>query len=182
MINKNKLFRQIHIYLSLFFLPMALLFSVTGIAYILGFDQDSGIKEQSYNIKDEVEKGEEKEFLLNFLKEKEIKLLRDEILKTKDGHFAMGGAHYSVSLEQKKDEVIITSSTRSFLGDIIMLHKDKAKWYFSVLSLSFGIVLLLLYFSGLMISLIAIKKDRKPQILSIILGFIVTAFLAYISL
>lgn len=45
MINKNKLFRQIHIYVSLFFLPCAVLFALTGIAYILGADQDTGLIE-----------------------------------------------------------------------------------------------------------------------------------------
>lgn len=183
MINKNKLFRQIHIYISLFFLPLALLFSITGIAYILGANQDTGIKEQTYTVKAKVEEGLEKDFILNFLKEKNLKLPSDEILKTKDGSFALGGVHYSVSLKKINDEELsITTSTRSFLGDMIMLHKDKAKWYFSILSIGFGLTLLMLYFSGLMITLIAIKKDRKPQILTVVLGFLVTMILAYMSL
>lgn len=50
MINKNKLFRQIHIYVSLFFLPCAVLFALTGIAYILGADQDTGLKVETYKL------------------------------------------------------------------------------------------------------------------------------------
>ncbi len=39
-----------------------------------------------------------------------------------------------------------------------MLHKDKGAWYFSVLSVGFGITLFMLYISGLMITLFANKK------------------------
>lgn len=38
--NRYKFFRQFHIYLSLFFLPVALLYSVSGLAYIFGANQD----------------------------------------------------------------------------------------------------------------------------------------------
>lgn len=42
--NKNKFFRQFHIYLSLFFLPCAFIFALTGIAYIFGINQDIGLE------------------------------------------------------------------------------------------------------------------------------------------
>lgn len=63
-----------------------------------------------------------------------------------------------------------------------MLHKDKGAWYFSVLSVGFGVSLFLLYISGLMITLFASKKDRKNQILVLIAGILITFILAYISL
>ncbi|MCH5337030.1 MAG: hypothetical protein J1D99_06430, partial [Campylobacter sp.] len=67
--NKNKLFRQIHIYLSLFFLPCAFIFALTGIVYIFGINQDVGLKEQSYILEEKIEKGKEIESLLSFLKQ-----------------------------------------------------------------------------------------------------------------
>lgn len=36
----TKQFRNIHIYLSLFFLPLALMYALSGILYIAGINQD----------------------------------------------------------------------------------------------------------------------------------------------
>ena len=47
----TKQFRNIHIYLSLFFLPIALMYAITGILYISGFNQDSGASKQTYKIR-----------------------------------------------------------------------------------------------------------------------------------
>ena len=63
-----------------------------------------------------------------------------------------------------------------------MLHKDKAAWYFSVLSVGFGVVLFLLYLSGLMITFFASKKDRAKQLTTFAIGLLVTILLAYLSL
>lgn len=182
MINKNKLFRQIHIYISLFFLPLALLYALTGIAYILGFDQDSGLKENTYNVNFEIQEGKEKELITNFLKENNIKLPKDEIMEAKDGDFVLGSAAYSVELHQNEGKFMLITKERSFLGNMIMLHKNKVAWYFSVLGIAFGLTLLTLYLSGIMITLVAIKKDRRNQILTILAGFIVTSIVAYLSL
>lgn len=182
MINKNKLFRQIHIYISLFFLPLALLYALTGIAYILGFDQDSGLKENTYSVNFEIQEGKEKELVTNFLKENNIKLPKDEIMEAKDGDFVLGSAAYSVELHQNEGKFMLITKERSFLGNMIMLHKNKVAWYFSVLGIAFGLTLLVLYLSGIMITLVAIKKDRRNQILTILAGFIVTSIVAYLSL
>lgn len=182
MINKNKLFRQIHIYISLFFLPLALLYALTGMAYILGFDQDSGLKENTYNVNFEIQEGKEKELVTNFLKENNIKLPKDEIMEAKDGDFALGSTAYSVELHQNEGKFMLITKERSFLGNMIMLHKNKVAWYFSVLGIAFGLTLLVLYLSGIMITLVAIKKDRRNQILTILAGFIVTSIVAYLSL
>lgn len=182
MINKNKLFRQIHIYISLFFLPLALLYALTGMAYILGFDQDSGLKENTYNVNFEIQEGKEKELVTNFLKENNIKLPKDEIMEAKDGDFVLGSAAYSVELHQNEGKFVLITKERSFLGNMIMLHKNKVAWYFSVLGIAFGLTLLTLYLSGIMITLVAIKKDRRNQILTILAGFIVTSIVAYLSL
>ena len=184
MINKNKLFRQAHIYVSLFFLPCALLFAITGIAYIFGLNQDAGLKQEKFVLSKNIQKGEEQSVLLEFLKENKLKIPSNTELKInkRDGSFEMGGTHYSVSLKNKGDIYEVSLKTRSFLGDMIMLHKDKAGWYFSVLSVGFGLCLLMLYFSGLMITLFASKKDRNKQYFVLGTGFLITILLAYLSL
>ncbi|TKX30556.1 hypothetical protein [Campylobacter estrildidarum] len=182
--SKNKLFRQIHIYLSLFFLPCALIFAITGIAYIFGFNQDIGLKEQSYKLIKHIEEGKEKEALIEYLIENNLTIPSNiNTIKNKHKGISIGGIHYSASIAQtSKDEYTITLKTRSLLGDMIMLHKNKGLWYFSVLSVGFGIVLFLLYISGLTITLFANKKDRKKQFLVLFLGFFITIILACLSL
>ena len=190
MINKNKLFRQIHIYISLFFLPCAVLFAFTGIAYIFGFNQDVGLKTQSYVLQKNIEAGKEREALLEFLKENNLKIPSNTELRVGKGKgtgnsanvMLMGGVHYSVEMKPKANQYEITLKTRSLLGDMIMLHKDKGAWYFSVLSVGFGVVLFLLYLSGLMITFFASKKDRNKQLMTLVVGFLVTIILAYSSL
>ena len=182
--NKNKFFRQIHIYISLFFLPLALMYAVTGIAYIFGINQDIGLKEQSFSVKKTLTLGKEKEELLALLKELKLKIPSNTKLKNdkKGKGMSMGGVHYSINIKQDNDQVMITTKERSLLGDMIMLHKDKGKWYFNVLSVGFGLALITLYISGLMITFVAIKKDRQKQLLTIAFAFVVTFILAYLSL
>ena len=93
----------------------------------------------------------------------------------------MGGIHYSVNAKQNGEDLLITATTRSLLGDIILLHKDKGEWYFSILAVGFGVSLMLLYLSGLMITLFASKKDRKSQLAVLTLGVLACVVLGYMS-
>lgn len=183
-INKNKIFRQVHIYLSLFFLPCAFIFALTGMAYIFGFNQDTGLKKESFILNKPIEAGNERQALLDFLKEKGLKIpFNTEPIKTRDKGLTIGSAHYGVNIAlNEENQYIITTKTRSLLGDMIMLHKDKGAWYFNILSIGFGITLFLLYISGLIITFFASKKDRGMQFGTFFLGLIITLILAYCSL
>lgn len=182
--NKNKFFRKFHIYLSLFFLPVALLYAVSGLAYVFGANQDIFSTKISYKTDLILEKGQEQNEILKFLKENNIKIPSNTTIKAdkKQGGFIMGTASYSVNAKQTNNEVVITTTKRSFLGNIIMLHKDKAGWYFKILSIGFGFSLILFYISGLMITLFANKKERKEQILVLAFGFVICLILGYLSL
>lgn len=185
MINKNKLFRNIHIYVSLFFLPVALLYAISGVAYIFGANQDTLATKTTHTVSGvSLEKGQEEQALLEILKAQGIKIPANTKVKAdrKQGGFTMGGAHYSVNAKQNAEELVLATTTRSLLGDIIMLHKDKGEWYFSVLAVGFGAALILLYLSGLMITLFASKKDRQAQLAVLALGIFACILLAYLSL
>ena len=184
MVYKNKLFRQIHIYLSLFFLPCAFLFALTGIAYILDFNQDVGLKIEQYKLSKIIENGKEREALLEYLQENGLKIPSNKnIIKSKDKGITIGGIHYTANIVQSSaNEYTITLKTRSLLGDMIMLHKNKGAWYFSILSVAFSVALFVLYISGLMITLFASKKDRNKQFIVLGIGLFVTLLLAYFSL
>ncbi|MBF7045987.1 hypothetical protein IY974_05360 [Campylobacter volucris] len=183
--NKNKIFRQIHIYISLFFLPLAFLYAITGFSFLAGIDGDVGSKIQEYKVQAVIQKGAEAEFLIDFLKQNNLALpssLEPKFNKKNHNIIEIGKLHYSVSIEKiNENEYKISTKTRSLLGDMILLHKDKGMWYFSILGLAFALAMIILYFSGLLITLVAIRKDRGKQITVLILGFIVTLTIAYFS-
>ena len=178
-----KNFRNIHIYLSLFFLPLALMYALTGIVYICGFNQDIGATKQTYTLTQNIEKGKEVDAITEFLKNNHLAIPSNLTpKKNRNGGVEIGGVHYSVSLAQASDSTYsLTTLKRSILGDMIMLHKAKAMWYFNILAVGFGITLVLLYVSGLMITLFNIKKNRKSQYVTLALGFIVTLILGILS-
>lgn len=70
----TKLSRLIHIYISLFFLPMALLFAISGALFIFGFDSEIGAKYQTYTLEKEIAKGQEANAMLEYLKQNNITL------------------------------------------------------------------------------------------------------------
>ncbi|MCR6594689.1 hypothetical protein CINS5438_05935 [Campylobacter insulaenigrae] len=47
---------------------------------------------------------------------------------------------------------------------MISLHKNKGMWYFSILGLAFASAMIMLYISGILITLVAIRKDRKNKL------------------
>lgn len=62
-----KLSRNLHIYLSLFFLPMALLYALTGIFFICGIDADFNASYQHYKLENiNIKKGKNLLQYLNF--------------------------------------------------------------------------------------------------------------------
>ena len=182
--NKTEFFRSAHIYVILLFLPVALLYAISGVAYIFGAKEDILATKIEYEANATLVKGQEQALLLEILNEKGIEIPANTKVRNdrKQGGVSMGGIHYSINAKQQSaDTLIITATTRSLLGDIILLHKDKGGWYFSVLAVGFGIALALLYLSGLMITLFASKKDRTPQLIVLTLGIVACVVLGYLS-
>ncbi|AJC91275.1 membrane protein [Campylobacter subantarcticus] len=182
--NKNKLFRQIHIYISLFFLPLAFLYALTGFAYLAGFNGESGAKVQNYKVQAIIQEGAEAEFLIDFLQKNNLKLplSLEPKLNKKNGAIELGIINYTASiLKISENNYKITTKTRSLLGNMVLLHKDKGMWYFSVLGLAFALAMIILYISGLLITIITIHKDRGKQIAVLSAGFIITLIIAYLS-
>lgn len=177
----GKIFRTIHINLSLFFLPLALLYAVTGAFYLSGFNQDSGAKVWRFSSpvipKNEIPNAINQWLLANDLKPME----QTELKKGKNNTLVMGSASYSANIRSDKDELKVEIVKRSFLGNLIMLHKGKAKWYFDVLAYSFAFSMLVFYFSGLVMTKFCNK--RRGQAFSVlILGFLVASIVGYLSL
>lgn len=170
--------RKFHIYASVFFLPMAVIFVITGITYIFGFNQNIGASKQKWVLDKVVPKENQLDFLIGFMKENNIVFPDDIDARAYRGALLIGTAKYDITLEVKEKKTTIETTKRTLLGTMIMLHKSKGKWYFNALSVVFGIFLILLYMSGL---IMAYKNTFKKVGLSFIAGLITTIFLAYIS-
>lgn len=177
----KKFSRDFHIYVSVFLLPMALLFAITGIVYILGINQNFGASKEKWVIQKSIPQDEQFDFLIDFMKKQNIAFPDDINPKNFRGALMIGSAKYSVIINSQNDKTTIESTKRSFLGNMIMLHKAKAKWYFDILSIAFGVALVLFYLSGIIMTAFC-KHNRKEIIITFFLGLIITAVLAYISL
>lgn len=178
---KKSLFRKIHIYASVFFLPMALLFSLTGVLYICGINQDYNLKQQQYEIIQKEPVEDLQKFIINFLAENKIPLPSNTDIKKGKRGTMMGSAKYFINIEQKKNQIIIQTNKRSFYGNLMMLHKSKVGKAFQIFSIIFGIALLIFYFSGFIITSWC-KQHRKESFIFLILGVLITSILGYISL
>ncbi|WP_095333849.1 PepSY domain-containing protein [Helicobacter sp. 11S02596-1] len=177
----KKISHQFHIYVSIFLLPMALLFAITGIVYIFGLNQDFGAKKQKWVVEEVIPQEKQFDFLIDFLLKHHIKLPSDMNPRDYRGALLVGSAKYAITLEVKNNQTIIQSVQRGLLGNMIMLHKAKAKWYFDILSVAFGISLVLFYISGVVMTAFC-KNKRKEMALCFLAGLALTIFLGYLSL
>ena len=69
----KKIFRKIHLYMALFTIPVGIMIALTGALYVLGADQDTGAKINTYTVNQIIPKGEEIEFLKQWTKENNVK-------------------------------------------------------------------------------------------------------------
>ena len=179
----SDLFRKIHIYVSLFFLPMALIYALTGALNIFGFTQDSGAKITKLEIESAMpkEKAELRDFVIKNLEERGVEVPGDTEIKQSKRGVSMGGIKYNVrisSIDENRTSIDITD--RGLFGSLLLLHKAKGGYYFDILAVSFSIALIMLYFSGLFITAFC-KNRRAISFGTVAIGAITTAVLAYMS-
>lgn len=255
----KKYFHKIHSYVSLFFLPAALLYALTGALYIFGIDEKSGSETATYRATAPkmLEKDEMGAFLLDFLRQNDLQIPRDTALREGKGGGArggviMGGIAYSVSIRALESGDFeksafgknisgggessgggasvgahsesgvggggahsenalgsgessaaifgknangggtfsgggvsggayeITTTKRGIWGVLVLLHKAKGGAAFNALAVGFSVALVVLYFSGLVITSFC-RPMRKNALLVLAAGLFATIFLGYLS-
>lgn len=173
----TKLSRLIHIYISLFFLPMALLFAISGALFIFGFDSEIGAKYQTYTIEKEIAKGQEANAMLEYLGQNNIALPKNQSADNKDDSVlaSLGTLYYSAFIKEISPNVYeITTQNRSFLGILMGLHEAKDNSIFDILIIGFALTLFVLYITGVIITLLVMSKSkRKSQYIAIGAGLFV---------
>ncbi len=171
--------RKFHAYSAMFFLPMAILFALTGILYICGIREDFMVKKQDFIIKLDKKPENLQNFILDFLKQNELKIPSNITLKRFKGDMqVMGSASYAVLIKTIDNGLSLQTLERSIIGQMILLHKAKVGQIFVVFSVIFSIFLLLSYFSGIVI---LAKKYQKTSIAFFIFGFVITLIAAVAS-
>ncbi|GMB95869.1 PepSY domain-containing protein [Helicobacter sp. NHP22-001] len=167
---------KFHALTSVFFLPFALLFVLSGVAFLLGVNANSGAKIKKWH----VEKGTkgDLEFLLKFLKAQKIALPSKLEPRTHKEDLIIGTPAYEIAFNPKKGEVV--SIKRSLLGVLMQVHKGHAGVALKAFGVIFGVFLCFFYVSGL---LMGFKRKNTASILSaFLLGVIVLGVLLALAL
>lgn len=171
---------KIHLYLSLFFLPAALIYAITGSLYLFNIREESNATIHEIKI-EQLPKGQERETILSILKANNLKIPKDTTLKIMRGSPTMGSIRYSVMVVKDKDGYILRTVERSLYGILLLMHKGKGGFYFDIIAVSFSISLILFYVSGLIITSFC-KKKRKPASFAFLIGLIVTSVMILLSI
>ncbi|WP_104759326.1 hypothetical protein [Helicobacter bizzozeronii] len=166
-----------HAYASVFFLPMVLLFVVSGGAYYLGFNSNTGAQISKWSVP-AVATQQELDFLITFLKDKQALPPKIEPKKLK-GALIIGTPAYEASLVTKGEKSEITLTKRSFLGVIMQVHKGRANRALLIFAGIFAVFLCLLYVSGLSMG---IRRKTKGLMGAFLLGTGVLGLLLWSAL
>lgn len=184
---QKKHWMKIHTYLSLFFLPMCLIYVLTGVGYIFDLKDSAGAKTQSVALVGELNEGDLGDLkvvesaILTTLKESNLKIPSNTALRAQKGNLTMGGIKYSVTLQKGKDgRFEVKTMERSIYGVLVLMHKAKGAAHFNALAICFAISLTLFYLSGLIVTSFC-KKNRKSAFATLGVGFAVTAMAVFLS-
>ena len=182
---QKKHWMKIHTYLSLFFLPMCLIYVLTGVGYIFDLKDSAGAKTQNLALVGELNDLSDLKLaesaIINTLKENNLKIPSNTALREQKGNLTMGGIKYSVTLQKAKDGAFeVKTMERSIYGTLVLMHKAKGAAYFNTLAICFAISLTLFYLSGLIMTSFC-KKNRRNAFATLGAGFAITAIAIFLS-
>ncbi|GAD17988.1 hypothetical protein [Helicobacter fennelliae] len=186
----KKTWMQIHTYLSLFFLPAALIYAITGALYIFEIRQNSGAQTWKFELESMPQKGKEQEVILQILKNNNLKIPSNTEVRNFKGGISMGNVKYSAFISKDPSgKVIMNVIDRNLYGVLMMMHKSGGTKFelggfrfsfFDFIVVGFGVSLLLFYLSGLFVTSFC-KKNRLSAFGTLGVGFIITALAIYWS-
>ena len=187
--NFMKLWRDIHAYLAMFFLPVALLFAITGFLYICGATGNLNTKKHDVTLSVPIPKPfaqnieAQKQVMIEFAKANGIPIPAGEASKGRTG-VILGkstGYHFVLIPDQTKDTAVLQVNDPGLHYKMVMLHKAKCGLGFKVLGVGFGIAMVILYISGIYL-LWKNKSLRRKLLISGLIGLVVTILLGVLSL
>ena len=173
---------KIHTYLSLFFLPMCLIYVLTGIGYIFDFKDTAGAKIYEFTLPNAPQKGEEANAMIEVLRANNLKIPSNTEITIQRGSPTMGSVSYGVSIEsdRKSGALKVRVVDRSLYGILVLMHKAKGAVYFNAVAICFALSLAIFYLSGLIMTSFC-KNKRKSAGIAFGAGFVITAIAIYLS-
>ncbi len=175
-----------HAYISCFFLPLALLFTFTGVLYLLDVKGGASSYDE-YIIQTEkhfpLKEIDAEVFALAFIKKHNIEIINGEKLPdnyyTHDDDQGWWDFHQQITLSPLKEDssVKVIVEYNDLWRQFVYIHKGIAGDIFYVLSILFGISLFFSLLSGSIVALV-MPKLKKNASLSMLAGFVIL-ILAY---
>lgn len=158
-------------------MPLALLYALTGSLYLAGIYGDVGLKTYEEPMSKELTQGELVDFALDFMQKNKIKF-RNTNVRISHGRLVIGiMANYAI-ITQTNEKIKIEVYEGDFLRYLMMLHFGAGRWYFDVLGVAFGIVLMVFYFTG--VWMVKNHSRRKTGLwISFCLGLFVIILVGY---
>ncbi len=178
----RQIWMKIHVYLSLFFLPAAFIYALTGALYLFGIRENFGANIHDFQI-DSVTKGKEKELILDILEKNGLKIPSDTELRNFRGNLSMGSIKYNATLifDNKTNSYTLKVVDRSIYGILLLMHKGKGAFWFDIIAVGFAISLMLFYFSGLVMT--AFCKNKRGVAFGVfLLGLLITSIMIFLSI
>ena len=181
----SRFWMKIHLYISTFFLPVAMIYAVTGGLEIFGFHGSS--REQTIEVTLDEPLADDMDtrqaFVTNQLKKNSLPIPRGRP-QTMRGQFVWGrptGRNVMLRIVQAGNIAQIRIEVPSFYNRLALLHEARGGVVFNILAVGFAIAMIVIYISGILICWNAVKL-RRAIILSTIAGLFVTAFAVLMSM
>ncbi|MFZ5950154.1 MAG: PepSY domain-containing protein [Candidatus Rifleibacteriota bacterium] len=177
---------KIHGYISIFFLPLALIYAVTG-ALIIVNERGNLAKEKheislsNPSLEDvQAQKNEISKFLQqhgeNEVPAGEPKFFRDEL-----SWGLPSGLNLSLTQSERPDRGILEIRRPDLLFSLVILHRARGGRLFDYFGFAFAVSLVFMYVSGIFIFW-KIKAKRIALSLTFLAGTLVTIVVIYLSL
>lgn len=174
-----------HGYLSIFFLPLALLYVVSGSLYLWA-DLDTQVKEKVtlYGLEPDapVEADLVRALLKRELAARGYSIPQDELKQDDEGEYVWRtNRSYRVVYRPSsstKGKAYITVYNSTLYGRLLNFHKGKGSDLFDILGTSFAVLLIFSYLSGVYLAF-KIPAMRKWSVMSFLLGLSVVVWALY---
>ncbi len=151
---------NIHLILSIFFLPLMLLYAVTGAMYMAGTDAQLGSQTTIHALNTP----KASPAALEELRQLGVELPEGELRAGKGGKMMLGNGasrHISFSEDRKSGKLLAEVVEPGLYPRLMLIHKGKAGLWFTVLGYGAAGCMLVLYATGIAI----LWKNRRKRTL-----------------
>lgn len=169
-------------FVSIFFLPVALLYAFTGIIVLFEYQGNLFVENDNIQASKNLNIEELKRIALQYLEEKNIKLpSMDLSVIHNGGGITIGTIVNKIAFLKGANNTINVyhMQRQGIISYLMALHFGEGKWYFDALAIAFGVCLALFYLSGLLI--INFSRHKKALIITFFLGCFISIIIGYLS-